>query len=268
MTGPLQISDHLAAINSAVRHFVEDARAAGGAAVVPATPDWDVSDLAGHLGTVHRWATGVVAAGSSPIGSAGDGPNEVDDVDEVERSAPGDFERRLDWLVEGAERLVQTLTDSPPDLKAMVFLKAAPSPREFWARRQAHETTMHRVDALSARLGHLPSTSQTGISGPLAADGVDELLTGFVPRKSTRLHSAEPIKVVVEATDVDAVWTISISEEPPVTTREEVADPDSRITGTAAGLYLGLWNRGDDLAESGTADVLGVWRDKVRIRWR
>jgi hypothetical protein len=39
------------------------------------------------------------------------------------------------------------------------------------------------------------------------------------------------------------------------------------LTGTAAALYLGLWNRGDDIAMTGDVDVLGLWRDKVRVTW-
>ncbi len=263
MTGFLAFSDHLAAITEATARFVEDSRAAGGAARVPATPDWDVADLVAHQGTVHRWAAGVVHDGLTSL----DGRAE-EHVAAAERHAPANFATRLDWLSHGAAQLVEELREAPEDLKAMVFLKSAPAPRQFWARRQAHETTIHRIDALSARLEHLPTTAQADLSPEFAADGVDELLTGFVPRKSTKLHSEEPIRVLVAATDIEAEWLLTISRLPPVTTRESTAEPDARITGTAAGLYLGLWNRGDDLAESGMSDVMGLWRDKVRISWR
>ena len=74
----------------------------------------------------------------------------------------------------------------------MVFLKDAPPPRRFWARRQAHETTIHSVDAVAAALGRWPTASDVTIDPVLAADGIDELLTGFITRGKGRLHTAEP----------------------------------------------------------------------------
>lgn len=53
----------------------------------------------------------------------------------------------------------------------------------------------------------------------------------------------------------------------PVTTRGATGHADATLTGSAVALYLGLWNRGDEIAEHGLAPMLGLWRDKVRIRW-
>ena len=39
------------------------------------------------------------------------------------------------------------------------------------------------------------------------------------------------------------------------------------ISGTAAAVHLGLWNRGDELTVSGRTDVLDRWRDTQQIRW-
>ncbi len=79
----------------------------------------------------------------------------------------------------------------------MTFLKDAPAPREFWARRQAHETTIHMVDAQSALLGRVPSTDEAGISSAFAADGLDELLRGFFTRGKSKLFDGKPFVVVV-----------------------------------------------------------------------
>ena len=46
-----------------------------------------------------------------------------------------------------------------------------------------------------------------------------------------------------------------------------IRDAHAVLTGTAAALYLGLWNRGDDIAENGTVDALGHWREQVRVSW-
>jgi hypothetical protein len=64
----------------------------------------------------------------------------------------------------------------------MVFLNDAPPPRRFWARRQAHETTIHSVDAIAARSQRWPTASDVAIDPLLAADGIDELLMGFITR--------------------------------------------------------------------------------------
>ena len=40
--------------------------------------------------------------------------------------------------------------EAPVDLEAFVFLNDAPAPRQFWARRQCHETTIHAVDMSGA----------------------------------------------------------------------------------------------------------------------
>ena len=47
---------------------------------------------------------------------------------------------------------------------------------------------------------------------------LDELLTGFVPRRSSRLRTDEPFRTVIAATDAPAAWTVSVSADPPVVT--------------------------------------------------
>ncbi|MFE9201196.1 maleylpyruvate isomerase N-terminal domain-containing protein [Micromonospora sp. NPDC007230] len=54
------------------------------------------------------------------------------------------------WYYDGLAALVETLCTTADDAPAMVFLRDAPAPRRSWARRQAHETTIHGVDAISA----------------------------------------------------------------------------------------------------------------------
>lgn len=42
--------------------------------------------------------------------------------------------------------------------------------------------------------------------------------------------------------------------------------PDCTWTGTATQIYLGLWNRGNEIQQDGV-DVLTFWRDHLRIEW-
>lgn len=226
---------------------------------VPSCPLWTVRDLIAHLGGAHRWAIDIVTR------------RLLQDSSEREQDAlmapPADPDELLPWFRSGVGVLIQTLTEAPDDLRAFVFLKGAPPARQFWARRQVHETTIHRVDVLAARLGRLPSTSEAAISPAVAVDGIDEIVAGFVPRRSSRLRTDEPFRMTIAPHDVDIAWTVAVSEQPPVVTRGVDPDAHATLTGSAAGIYLGLWNRGDDIAETGTVDALGHWREQVRIAW-
>jgi uncharacterized protein (TIGR03083 family) len=224
---------------------------------VPTCPEWTVGQLLQHVGGVQRWATAIVAGALTRFPSA--------EQEAALFAVPED--NLIGWFLSGAVRLADSLRDIPDDLQAAVFLRNADNARHFWARRQAHETTIHRVDVLSARLGRIPSTGEAGIGTEQAVDGIDELVTGFVPRRSSRLRTDEPFSVVVRATDADAAWTVRVSDRPPAVERGVDPDANSVITGTAAALYLGLWNRGDDIAENGTVDALGHWRQQVRVSW-
>ncbi len=250
-------ADLLTALDSAAVGLAREAGRVLLSDPVPTCPGWTVRDLVTHVGGVHRWATTVVADRLTE--------NVEHDTDFFD--APDEPDRFLPWFVEGGSTLVRTLRAAPDDLRTFVFLKDAPPAKMFWTRRQAHETTIHRVDAQAARLGRRPSTAEAGIPRSLALDGLDELLTGFVPRRSSRLRTDEPFRTVVAPTDAAAAWTVSVSAHPPVVTEGAEPGAHSRITGTSAALYLGLWNRGDDIAENGTVDLLGHWREQVRVRW-
>ena len=156
-----------------------NAGSAGLTAAVPTCPGWDVGDLVVHTGMVHRWAAARVAPPTSAAGRV--------DPEELERSGR-DAADLLGWFDDGATELLQALADAPDDLDAPVFLPAAPPARLFWARRQCHETTVHAVDALAARLGRCPLPTETWIRTPLARDGIDELLRGFVPRARQQVN--------------------------------------------------------------------------------
>jgi hypothetical protein len=103
----------------------------------------------------------------------------------------------------------------------------------------------------------------------LALDGIDELLTGFLPRSRVRLRSEEPYRIHVAPDGTDREWTVLVSSEPPATTRSAAdgAEPVRlRIEGTPRETYLGLWNRGE-LTTAGEDAALADWRELMRVRW-
>lgn len=221
----------------------------GTAAVVPSCPGWQVRDLLRHTGMVHRWAAAFVAEGHTSYHPEGGLP----DLDGAEL---------LGWFREGHRYLVDTLASASPDVQCWHFLPA-PSPLAFWARRQAHETTVHRVDAESAR-----GAAPTRVATDFALDGIDELLRGFHARHRSRVRSEAPRVLRLRATDsADAVWTVRLSDEPPLTERNDSGEADCEVAGPAEELYLAMWNRLPFPDLTGDTSLAALWREKSAVTW-
>lgn len=218
---------------------------------VPTCPGWTMRDLVRHTGAVHRWATAhVVERLLHP----------VDGLDPVVPVQPDDAVL-IEWFVDGHAALVRALRSADPDLVCWTFLPA-PSPLAFWARRQAHETGVHRVDAESASGGITP------FEPVFAADGIDELLYCFVTRPKGRLRAAEGRTLHLQATDVGRDWMVHIGPGR-VRVSDEAGAGDCDVRGPASTLHLLLWNRGgaDGLEVRGDMALLDLWRDSVHIQW-
>lgn len=231
------------------RLLADAAQQAGADAVVPPCPGWRVRDLLRHTGVVHRWAAGFVAEGHTAPRAMGEEPA----LDGPELIA---------WYRESHRLLVDTLAGAPADVECYTFLPGAPSALAFWARRQAHETCVHRFDAEAAR-GGTPTPIGTGF----AVDGIDELLRGFHARRRSRVRSEKPQLLRVRATDADAVWTMRVSQDPPVTVRgEDTGDAiGCELSGPAEQLYLALWNRTAVPDVSGDPALAELWREKSAV---
>ncbi|MFC7405605.1 maleylpyruvate isomerase family mycothiol-dependent enzyme [Georgenia alba] len=253
MPTELSVTQHLEGLRAAVLALTAEAFRAGLRAEVPTCPGWRVRDLLAHQGMVHRWAAAQLrGADGDSAGWEEEGRRHADP---------------LEWLRDGAVELARQLTDAPDDLAAKVFLRDAPRPRAFWARRQCHETTIHAVDAQAAALGRPPDTGEVDwITPELAADGIDELLGGFLPRRRSRLRLERAARLVVAPRDAPWSWLVELGPEPPVTTRHaggRESDADWAVTGSAVELYLRLWNRTD---EPLTGDGLD-WAGLAQVTW-
>ena len=131
----------------------------------------------------------------------------------------------------------------------------------MWARRQASEIAIHRFDAEQAR----GITSR--FDPHFANDMLDELLVGFAARPRP-LAVERPQVMHVHAVDTDEHWYVSMGPEDTETSRDGAA-ADLTLTGTAADLYVRLWNRmpGTDIEMTGNADLMDLWNGNFRIRW-
>jgi uncharacterized protein (TIGR03083 family) len=250
----MEIHEHLASLDLAGRRLAASAAAAGPQALVPSCPGWRVADLLRHTGGVHRWAALVLGTGRDRAQATA--PELVGRFfPEVADSAA------VDWYREGHADLLAVLESTAPEQSCWTFLDA-PSPLAFWARRQAHEATVHRLDA------ELALGEPTPVDPVLAADGIDELLTGFFARPGGRLVSDPPTSLGVRSTDLVAAWSIRIGPESRVPVRGETA-ADCLLEGSADDLYAVLWNRRDPgcLTIAGDQAVVALWRERATIVW-
>jgi uncharacterized protein (TIGR03083 family) len=252
----MEIAEHISAIQRDGTALVAAAARAGLDAPVPSCPDWRVRDLLRHQGYVHRWATEYVA---------GRHEQPVPELTEEEQLARGpDDAGLLAWFSAGHGALVETLQTADPAVRCWTFLPA-PSPLAFWARRQAHETAIHRVDA------ELAAGEQTFYRSDFATDGVDELIMGFFGRGQADSEVGPALQV--EAADTGAKWLVSLTADRSraARVRRGAGVADCTVTGAACDLYLLLWNRAGiadgGVAVSGDPEVLTSWQAGMRVRW-
>lgn len=222
---------------------------------VAACPGWDLRQLTGHMGFVHRWARLCVLTAENP---------QV--VGFVQPAVDADGEAWAHWLEQGGARLVTTLRELDP---------AAPTWHPFlvdrvagvWPRRQAHETAMHRWDA-----EHATGTT-TAIDAELASDGIDEFFEVSHPRAIARERSKPPAgSLHVHCTDVDGEWLAWYEEgsdgAPAYRFTREHAKGDAALRGPAEQVLLALYHRDHDesaLSPVGDPDVLAGWLRAPRL---
>jgi uncharacterized protein (TIGR03083 family) len=260
----MEISDYVATLNREGALLVSAAYRRGLDVVVPTCPPWRTRDLLHHVGYVHRWATRYVTGQVASM---------MPELTEAEQLAAGPADDELhDWYLDGLRALVNALASADPAMRAWTFLPA-PSPLAFWARRQAHETAIHCADA------QLAAGFQHAYPAEFAADGIDELLIGFLdpdrapPRDEPAARGGG---LLVRAADAGCDWYVRLSEDDKtVLATGRGPDPAGSatctLTGPASSLYLLLWNRAAPTAVgvqvSGDEQLLQAWRDEIHITW-
>ncbi|MGA7362009.1 MAG: maleylpyruvate isomerase family mycothiol-dependent enzyme [Candidatus Dormiibacterota bacterium] len=247
------ITDWIASIDRESRSLAQAVAGAGLDAPVPTCPDWRVRDLMRHLGGVHRWAaTHVSEARMSEMGQ--------DETEAVMDSFPEDASLP-EWFEEGHQTLGQVLVDAPSDLKCWSFLPA-PSPLAFWARRQAHETEIHRADAEFAA-----GSDRLIFPAAVAADGIEEILFGFGSR-ARRLSLDREYRLAVIPQDRPEGWLVHLGPNG-IRAQRRAGDADCHVRGTASDLYLLLWNRlpGSALTVEGDQTALASWQSTMQVTW-
>jgi uncharacterized protein (TIGR03083 family) len=254
----MEIDTHIAAIGREGERLAAAASRAGLDDPIPWCPGWDTRDLLRHLSEIHLWAASHVARRA-----VREGVSELADLESVWPDLAvfwPDDEDLIDYYLATNANLVAELESAPPDLATWTFLPA-PSPRQMWARRQAHETAVHRYDAESA------TGSVSGFDPAFASDGIDEILTAMAPR-TNELPLQTRVTMAIRPTDVAERWVVTLGPDGIDTVRSD-GPADLALSGLASDLYLAVWNRGDDSVITSTGDlaVLDTWRDRHKSRW-
>jgi uncharacterized protein (TIGR03083 family) len=213
-------------------------------APVPSCPGWDMGDLLWHVSDVWTFWTYIVEERVTHDGRAGyDRPERVtDDV-------------LVDWAAAAHTGIHAALTDTPPETEVWTWTGAN---RDVWwvRRRMAHETAVHRWDAerVVGDPYDLPEL--------VAADGIDEYLQWFAPRRRTAALGGT---VHLHCTDGDlgdgGEWMIHRLDADGIEMERTHAKGDAAVRGRASDLLLWLWGR-----DAGPVDILGDEALAQRLR--
>ena len=248
--------DYEATILAESDRFVEAIRAAAPDAPVPTCPDWTVADLAWHLAEVHAYWAGILESEAQT-------DEEAEAVEAGKPARPETMEAILELFDETTGSLLTELLGRDDDEPAWFWLETARTVGST-RRMQAHEATMHRVDAELA--AGLPSAA---IDPALAADGVAHAFEvmwvwwGTLPGFEF-VPSSGPVALL--ASDTGDRWVVQSGRWQGVGQSGKSYDvPGARltdgegaatVTGTAEQLMRWLWGRGARPAASGpTADL-------------
>src|ERR1700743_1654674 len=138
--------DYCARVSAEIARMASVAQGAAPTSPVPGCPGWDLAKLVKHTGIVHRWAAAVVATRAiAPIAHSA-----------LDVGLPADQAGSPQWLAAGASPLVTVLRDAGPDAPVWSWADDTSAGSGWWARRMAHETTVHRAD-VEMTLGFQPS---------------------------------------------------------------------------------------------------------------
>ena len=89
----------------------------------------------------------------------------------------------------------------------------------------------------STTFGRFPTTAEVAVDSAFAADGIDELLRGFLTRGRAKLFDGEEFTVAVIPSDADRRWVLGVGPKLTVAAGDG-SGADATLAGTSAALYL------------------------------
>jgi uncharacterized protein (TIGR03083 family) len=189
---------------------------------VPGCPDWTLTDLVTHLGTVQRFWALVVKAG------AADGPPSASSRRGMEPE--GDLEP---WSAESTRLLLAALGEAGPDAPCWTWWPA-PQTAGAVARHQVQEAAVHAYDAQETIGKREP------IPASAAVDGVAEFLQVMFGSDDPWPH--RPARVAFAATEGPS-WVLDVTPTGVQLQPAASGEPMATVHGSASDLVLALYGR-------------------------
>lgn len=220
---------------------------------VSTCPGWTLSQLLKHVGRGHRWSAQIIAERrGEPLD-----PREVRDG-----KPPVDVDAAVEWLSAGAQLVLDAVDRVGPQSRSWTFI--GPRPAGWWIRRRAHETTVHRADAVLAVGGEFDLTAE------LACDSISEWID-----LTTQLRSQPPplrrgLTLHLHATDdglgPTGEWTIT-HDEYGLQWSHDHTKGEAAVRGKAIDLLLALTRRRQTEASRievfGDGDIWTSWLEQT-----
>jgi uncharacterized protein (TIGR03083 family) len=228
---------------------------------VPSCPGWNLGQLLRHLGGAHRWVETIVRTRATR-------PPSDDQVRDLSGYGKEDAAMLDAWLAEGAAHLADTLRAAGPDAEMWTAIPGETP--VFWARRMAHETVIHRADAI------LALSAEFTVDEEIALDALDEWMElGSLPQifevqphrrellgpgRTLHLHATDT------AAEAAAEWLIDLTGDAIVWRRahEKAA---VAVRGPLTGLLLLVYRRRPARSRGievlGDLQLLDFWLERV-----
>jgi uncharacterized protein (TIGR03083 family) len=225
---------------------------------VPHCPGLTLGETVRHLGALYRASLTWITTGRKPI--------------EWQRE-PGPDQSLLDFYRIGLRDVMSELAAHDADDRCATW-SGTEKTYQFWSRRLAHETTIHRVDVQGAA-----GVPVTAIDADAAIDGADEILRQWFVWKLRALgiRNTQNATVSVRCEGVEGAWLVKAlrGEETEAWWMPDLAQDRSRIDGTVVArdpqaLYLWLWGRASpwgDPRPNGTQQLVFTGPGAVTQLW-
>jgi uncharacterized protein (TIGR03083 family) len=211
---------------------------------IPSCPGWTVRDLVAHIAQVYEHKIECTRLGHAPDPWPPDWP---------------DADQPLGWYRDAHARLLAMFGESDAATPSATWWPADQTVG-FWARRMAHETAVHRVDAELAR------GEATPIDAELATDGVDEILRIMLEGdwNDDPDDAATGQRVSIETGG--RAWDV-VLDRGAMTVSDGDGRSDARLSGAPSDVLLWLWGRaGDDrITFDGDGETHRVLRERLTM---
>jgi uncharacterized protein (TIGR03083 family) len=194
---------------------------------VPWSDRWSVGSVARHVASAHHVVAQIVR----------DRPTASFALFDTLVTPPKDDPTFPAWSAAGTEALCDALRTTDP-AEPCWSVHPDDSTVGFWLRHMAHETLIHRWDAESGA-----GVDIAPIAPELAADGIDEYLSLYVPvARQVRSSPAGPT-FRIECTDTDATWFVELGDDGASRITRTPLPTAATLSGPAEALLLVLWRR-------------------------